>query len=134
MSELKDRDGFPLRVGDRVTAVASGVGVPLWLAGPGSEGTVVGLGRVRARVEFDLEEDGNERSVACHLLRRVDKPEPPEIQDEGCVVSGLEWKCGSPTIYAKKGELYLRAQVQVWIDTPDGRRFEAITEVHLKEE
>lgn len=134
MSELKDRDGFPLRVGDRVTAAASGPGVPLWLAGPLSEGTVVKLGRTRAQVTFTSEEGGKPRSVACHLLRRK-APPPPEIQDEGCVVSSLEWRHGSPTIYTqKKGKLYLRAQAEIWIDTPDGRRFSAITEVHLEEE
>ena len=50
--DLPDFRGEPVTVGDRVLPVGWGDGIPLWLSN--TEGTVVGLGRTRLWVRFDM--------------------------------------------------------------------------------
>ena len=45
-------EGKALTIGDRVVAVAWGDGIPLYLAN--TSATVIGFGRTRVRVRFDL--------------------------------------------------------------------------------
>ena len=68
---LPDFFGHPLKIGDRVTAVAWGSSLPLTLT-QGS-GVVVGFGRTRVRVQWSGEAYGGKwpayRAVDPRLLR-----------------------------------------------------------------
>lgn len=66
-----DIKGRELKVGDRITPTAIDRGVPAFLAS--SKATIVGFGRTRIRVQFDMESYGGRwpeyRSIPTSVLK-----------------------------------------------------------------
>lgn len=67
-----DSHGKPLRAGDRVKIVATGLGA--YPGHMGKQGTVVGVARLRARIVMDGEEGRDPRRMHPSQLVKARKP------------------------------------------------------------